>query len=72
MPPTWPPTVLTALETILTAAIGPLAGPLVRDSAARTADGGELLELLRLGAGADGDNPALLRALWGVLDGANR
>jgi len=61
------PETLRALEGALLPFIGPLAGPLVKRSAARSQDSEELVELLRRSAGEFSNDPILLRNLRAVL-----
>ena len=69
-PASFPPETLKALEGALQPFIGPLAGPLVKRSAARSQDKDELVELLRKSAGDFSNDPILLRNLRAVLDTA--
>ena len=64
------PEMLKALEGVLLPLIGPLAGPLVKRSAARSQDRDELVELLCRSAGDFSNDPTLLRNLRAVLDTA--
>jgi eukaryotic-like serine/threonine-protein kinase len=57
------PKTLKALEAVLAPIVGPLAGTLVKRSASRASDAGELVDLLRRGAGDQAESSTLLRAL---------
>jgi serine/threonine-protein kinase len=66
----WSPETVRALEAALVPFVGPLAGPLVRRSGAKTADTEELVALLADGAGDPGARAKLVASLRAVLGAA--